>query len=530
MQSAISKLETERAEVDHLLSSGVFGRTNNNLARLLTFVCEKHFEGAIDQIKEYSIAVYALGRPESFDPQVDTVVRVTAHALRKRLDDYYKTAGAGRAVYICLPPGRYIPKFIHRSDLEAPSAESKANGDPSNSLLDGHLSNGDDQAQNQSSNLARPLHWPEPDQIENSPNAATATSGRWMRLTAVVVFAIAIFLVARYAWKKWNAKNGQEGRAEVSKQAAVGYTPASTVRAMIGYSSIPYVGRDGFGWGADHFCSGGIPFSVTGQAIQGTEEPLLFSSGRRGIFHCKFPVSKGTYELHLLFAETDGLQENSRHMGFSIDDGPVSHLDVVDDAGGDDIATTKVFTDVTPENDGTIHVDFITADAFVNAIEIVPGTPHRMLPLRIVVAHSPYRDSNGNLWMSDRYFLGGRVSTFAGDLPKLPSGIFQGHRFGHFRYVLPVVPGGKYTVNLYFLEHWFGNPNGGLGGAGSRVFDVYCDGSTLLKGFDIFREGGSGPVIKNFQHIEPTPQGKIELNFVPQVNYASVSAIEVLPE
>src|SRR5260370_28544033 len=120
LQSAISKLEAERAEVDDVLSSGVFGRTNNHV-RLLTFVCEKYFEGAIDEIKEYSIAVHALGRPESFDPQADTIVRVTAHALRKRLEDYYRTAGAQHAVHICLPPGHYAPKFIHRGALDTPA-------------------------------------------------------------------------------------------------------------------------------------------------------------------------------------------------------------------------------------------------------------------------------------------------------------------------------------------------------------------------------------------------------------------------
>ena len=124
MQSAISKLEAERAELDGILSSGVFGRTNN-LVRLLTFVCGKYFEGAIDEIKEYSIAVHALGRPESFDPQVDTIVRVTAHALRRRLEDYYRTAGADHSVHICLPPGHYVPKFIHTGDLETTTSEPK---------------------------------------------------------------------------------------------------------------------------------------------------------------------------------------------------------------------------------------------------------------------------------------------------------------------------------------------------------------------------------------------------------------------
>ena len=83
MESAISKLEAERAEVEDVLSSGVLGRTNN-LVRLMTYVCERYFEGAIDDIKEYNIAVHALGRREAFDPQVDTIVRVTAHALDRK--------------------------------------------------------------------------------------------------------------------------------------------------------------------------------------------------------------------------------------------------------------------------------------------------------------------------------------------------------------------------------------------------------------------------------------------------------------
>jgi hypothetical protein len=52
----------------------------------------------------------------------------------------------------------------------------------------------------------------------------------------------------------------------------------------------------------------------------------------------------------------------------------------------------------------------------------------------------------------------------------------------------------------------------------------------LLKGFDIFREAGSEPLVKTFEHIEPTPQGKIEIYFTPAVNYPSISAIEVIPE
>ena len=103
-------------------------------------------------------------------------------------------------------------------------------------------------------------------------------------------------------------------------------------------------------------------------------------------------------------------------------------------------------------------------------------------------------------------------------------------RIGHFTYSIPVDPDETYTVRLHFIEPWFGNQNSGVGGKGSRIFDVTCNGIGLLKGFDIFAEGGTGPVVKTFAHIAPNGLGKIELEFTPVNNYALVSGIEVVPE
>ena len=533
MQSAISKLEAERAEVDDVLSSGVLGRTNNHV-RLLTFDCEKYFERAPDEIKEYSIAVHALGRPESFDPQVDTIVRVTAHALRKRLEDYYRGAGAGHAVHICLPPGHYVPKFIHTTDLESARGDSKVDEDQNGQTLYKLPSRKNGGPEEEQDNLVPQLQESKSDKA--GENRGSVESGLKFRprialaMTAALV-AISVFALSVFVWKKWSGRSGHESSSPTVVAAAPGYTSGKILRAVMGNASTPFVDRGGSAWDGDHYCSGGSPFSVTGHAIQGTEDPQIFSNGRRGVFHCNFPVPPGTYEVHLLFAETSGLQEASRNVSFSINGGPATNMDVVDDAGGDDIATTKVLTDVAPASDGTIHLDFATAEAFVNAVEILPSAPHRMLPVRIVVGHSPYRDSSGNIWMPDRYFFGGRLSSFGGDLSKVGDGrLYEWHRFGHFHYVVPVATGGKYTLKLYFMEHWFGVQNGGIGGVGSRVFDVSCNGAMLLKGFDIFREAGSAPLVKSFQHIEPTPQGKIEIYFTPAVNYPSISAIEVIPE
>ena len=62
------------------------------------------------------------------------------------------------------------------------------------------------------------------------------------------------------------------------------------------------------------------------------------------------------------------------------------------------------------------------------------------------------------------------------------------------------------------------------------MFDVACNGEMLLKNFDILAEGGSATVVKTFDHIQATAGGRIELSFMPVVNYAVVNAIEVLPE
>jgi hypothetical protein len=527
LEPAISKLEAERAEVADVLSSGVFGRTNNPV-RLLTFVCEKYFEGAVDEIKEYSIAVQALGRPESFDPQVDTIVRVTAHALRKRLEDYYRSAGAEHAVQICLPPGHYVPKFIHARHVETAGGESALEEKKNGRSLDRVSSPGNGRREGLH-HAALPPQTSKADDVSGVYSAAG--SGSKFRVMLAAILAVSVCVLSVFFWKKWTEKVVRESPRLAPVAVDRNYTSGNILRAMVGNATASLTDGGGSKWDSDHFCSGGISFSVTGHTIQGTEDPQLFSTGRRGVFQCNYPVPPGTYEVHLLFAETSGLQENSRNVGFSINGGVLTNLDVVDDAGGDDIATTKVFTDVAPASDGTIHVDFTTPEAFVNAIEILPGSPHRMLPVRIVVGHSPYTDSSGNVWMPDRYFFGGRLSSFGGSLSKVPDGhLYEWHRFGHFHYIVPVATGAKYTLRLHFMEHWFGVQNGGIGGVGSRVFDVSCNGSMLLRGFDISREAGSEPLVKSFQHIEPTPQGKIEIYFTPAVNYPSISAIEIIPE
>ena len=84
---------------------------------------------------------------------------------------------------------------------------------------------------------------------------------------------------------------------------------------------------------------------------------------------------------------------------------------------------------------------------------------------------------------------------------------------------------------MYFAEPWFTSGDPG-GGAGNRVFDVYCNGTTLLKAFDILKEAGGGKraISRVFYGVAASPQGKLDLSFVPVANYALVNAIEVIEE
>jgi len=319
LSSVTNRLDAERAELETVLASGMLGRTNNQV-RLLTFVCEKYFEGETDEIKEYSIAVQALGRPQDFDPQADTIVRVTAHTLRKRLEEYYRADGAGHAIQISLPAGRYVPNFVRKD--ESASEEDR-----------GHAP-----ARNVTHQLygSHSVPFALPKVREGSSPETDKAGGRLRRISITAGLLVSLLFVALIVWYSRNHKIDRNVSGQTQPIAAVSSAPA--VRVLLGDNRKPYSDGAGFMWESDRFCSGGESFSVSKPVIQASDDPTLFLSGRRGIFHCKFPMAPGLYEVHLLFAETAGLQENARTVGFSLNGGSTNSLDVVDDAGQGDAA------------------------------------------------------------------------------------------------------------------------------------------------------------------------------------------------
>ena len=492
---AEAEVEAERRELDWLLTSGVLGRSGN-LARVLKYICEEHFAGRT-QIKEYTIATEALGRRPDFDPNSDTIVRVTVHSLRKRLLEVYQNEGAERPLRLVVPPGHYDPCFVA---TPTPTAVADHDGERAPAA-----------------------------QLETIPGLPEAPARR-VQLWSMGIIALALVTaVSVWGWHHRQASRLHPADSLSSGASTLDPAPQATIRALMGAGRQPYVDHSGVTWTTGNYCQGGTNVNVPPQKIGGTEDAPLYFGGVRGITHCVFPVTQKLYELHFYFAETSDLPAATRVATLQVNAGPAIGVDVVDKAGGDGIATSFVVTGVAPENDGSIHIDFISEVSLLNAVEILPAPSADLLPVRIVVSSKPYVDSANNFWASDRYFSGGRHGLPPESAKQGNLGLYESDRIGSFRYSIPAVPMAHYTVRLYFREPWFGKENGGIGGPGSRVFDVACNGEMLLKNFDILASSGSAPIAKTFDNIQASASGRIELSFLPVVNYPVVNAIEVLP-
>ena len=111
-----------RAELDRVLASKGF-QNAGRLSRLLRYVTEKTLAGDADQLKEYAVGVEVFDRDASYDPRLDSIVRVEAGRLRSRLDEYYANGGLEADIRIELPRGGYVAQFKRR-EIASPTAQA----------------------------------------------------------------------------------------------------------------------------------------------------------------------------------------------------------------------------------------------------------------------------------------------------------------------------------------------------------------------------------------------------------------------
>jgi len=502
-------LEAERAELQAVLESRLFARSPA-LTHLLSYLCEKTFAGETDQIKEYSVALEVFDRRDSFDQDTDSIVRVQANRLRKRLSEYYASEGASHAIRITIPVGQYIPTFKSIADPELPPARAPAGV---------------------SGSRWRP-------------------SQQHIWVLGGLVILVAVIVAALLTRER--SKAPQVIRSSYSQQPAaespVGLPVGEEVRILAG-ASRKYVDHAGKLWSPDSYFAGGTAVPSAVQHIWRTQDPIVYRTSRQGDFSYNIPLKPGTYELRLHFAETFYGPENtgaggegSRIMTVLANGQTLLHdFDVLADSGGDRTAEVKVFSDLSPAADGQLHLSFSavkSGSAMLSAIEILPGLHGHIRPVRIVARDVPYYSNDSQWWSPDAYFKGGQLSS--SQEPAIGTDdaeFYETERWGHFSYAIPVAPG-RYTVTLHFIERHAGegqDTNAASAADSSvpekRTFNVFCNGKTILANLNILEQAGENrPLVRKIKGLEPNAQGKLLLEFVPITRYATVTAIEVLPE
>lgn len=523
--------ERERIEVEAVLASDRFSRSPR-LAKLFGYLCQKYLDGEAEQIKEYNIATEVLGRPPDFDPSQDAIARVEAHRLRKKLKEYYAAEGAHHEVKIVLHPGTYVPVFTRPRTAQMhprqPFSVLSAPAAPLNTDIGELVS----QASSAPAFPEAPEHRP-------------TRKRNWLWLAIAAGMALATVSSWKFLTQPATASPSSI-KTQVAPRALpeIGaITPGHIVRILAGCAGKGHTDPIGDVWQCDRYFSGGRPGTSPHEFLWRTNDPMLFQNIRTGEFSYNVPLAPGSYELHLFFVETlygpgmiTGGGENSRTFLVKLNgQNLLDNFDVLSDSIGPNIADERVFRDVNPASDGKLHLEFISerGQPIVNAIEIVPGSPGRQLPIRLVTQRTSYTDHEGQLWMPDTFYSGGQTSIHKDDVTGTPDpDLYAGERYGNFSYAIPTDTRDFYTVTLHFAEVYWGSPQAQAGsGAGSRIFNVNCNGVRLLENLDIYREVGRlRAMTKTFHHLKPNAQGKLILSFEPVVNYASVYAIEVEDE
>ena len=245
-------LEKERAELQTVLQSPLFVRSPT-LAHLLSYLCQRTFANEGDQIKEYSIAVDVFGRPESFDQDIDSIVRVQANRLRKRLAQYYNAEGVSHPMRITVPVGQYVPVFE-----DVPPASSAA-------IQAGTA-------------------------MQSSPRVRTTRSRSMWLLFAAFGF-LALLAGVLYMGKdklRPHATPSSASRLAALPESPIGLPVGNEIRILAG-ATRSYVDRSGKPWSPDSHFTGGRPAQSAIRHLWRTQDPSIYRNSRQGDFSYDVP-------------------------------------------------------------------------------------------------------------------------------------------------------------------------------------------------------------------------------------------------
>lgn len=123
---SVKSADKRQEQINRVVSSPVL-QSSEALCSLLKFLARNSIATPEVPVKEYQIATELFGRPASFDPRLDSAVRVQMSRLRVKLNEYYNTVGREDLMVVQIPKGSHAVTFTDREPVRVeaqPTAEA----------------------------------------------------------------------------------------------------------------------------------------------------------------------------------------------------------------------------------------------------------------------------------------------------------------------------------------------------------------------------------------------------------------------
>jgi len=105
--------DANQLQIQRIVSSKAF-KTSEVHRNLLTYLADKSLAGEAHTLKEYTVGLDVFGKPPSYDPRQESVVRMHVGRLRQKLAEYYRTDGVDDPIVVDLPKGGFAVTFEAR--------------------------------------------------------------------------------------------------------------------------------------------------------------------------------------------------------------------------------------------------------------------------------------------------------------------------------------------------------------------------------------------------------------------------------
>src|SRR5580658_11372961 len=109
----VLEVESRQAQIQRILQSKAF-RTSEVQRNLFAYLAEKSISGTADSLKEYTVGLDVFGKPASYDPRQESVVRMHVGRLRQKLVEYYRSEGVDDPIFVDVPKGGFKVIFEAR--------------------------------------------------------------------------------------------------------------------------------------------------------------------------------------------------------------------------------------------------------------------------------------------------------------------------------------------------------------------------------------------------------------------------------